>query len=140
MCARKGLHVDFLGEICFGREICCPACGVGAGFHPCTKLAQLRSHEDRRWLFEEATQSRISPGILQYTKRNRCVCSAQTATDKSAFESGPLRAVHLSRDQWPGRLVNWDFCPGNTPLVSNVVTFLPGYPVMDVPRAGVPRS
>ena len=28
----------------------------------------MRSHEERRRLFEEPTQSRISPNILQYTK------------------------------------------------------------------------
>ena len=28
----------------------------------------VRSHEERRWLFEEPTQSRISPSILYHTK------------------------------------------------------------------------
>ena len=27
---------------------------------------------------------------------------------KGLFESGPLRAVHLSRHKWPGGLVNYD--------------------------------
>ncbi len=30
----------------------------------------VRSHEERRWLFEEPTQSRISQSMLQYTKTN----------------------------------------------------------------------
>ena len=29
----------------------------------------VRSHEERRWLFEEPTQSRVSPSILYHTKR-----------------------------------------------------------------------
>ena len=29
-----------------------------------------RSDEEKRWLFEEPTQSRISPSILQYTQIN----------------------------------------------------------------------
>ena len=32
--------------------------------------ALVRSHTERRWLFEEPTQSRISPSILEYTKIN----------------------------------------------------------------------
>ena len=31
----------------------------------------MRSREERRWLFEDPTQCRISPSILKYTKTNR---------------------------------------------------------------------
>ena len=31
----------------------------------------VRSDEERRWLFEEPTQSRISPSMLEYTKMMR---------------------------------------------------------------------
>ena len=33
-----------------------------------------RSHEERRWLFEEPTQSRRSPSIRWYTNIKRGVC------------------------------------------------------------------
>ena len=48
----------------------------GRSHQPCTGVPEtgytgrplVRSHEERRWLFEEPTQSRTSPCILQYTK------------------------------------------------------------------------
>ena len=46
----------------------------------------VRSHEERRWLFEEPTQSRISPSILEYTKMNpsKLLPSRSADHDKSA--------------------------------------------------------
>ena len=38
---------------------------------------QVMSHEERSWLFEEATQSRISPSILEYMKLKYSLCVGQ---------------------------------------------------------------
>ena len=39
------------------------------GVSACDKLI-VRSHEERRWLFEDQTQSLVSPSFLKYTRIN----------------------------------------------------------------------
>ena len=47
----------------------------------------VRSHEERRWLFEEPSLSRISPSILYYTKEK---LSSKTLIDQMSCE--PVRS------------------------------------------------
>ena len=50
----------------------------------------MRSHEERRWLFEGPTQSRMSPSMLQYTKRDTRTGEFVSAdgVEEAAFERG----------------------------------------------------
>ena len=53
-----------------------------------------RSKEERRWLFEEPTQSRVSPSILQYTKIMGYIITTQDNNQKSiVFVAAPGRLL-----------------------------------------------
>ena len=60
----------------------------------------VRSHEERRWLFEEPAQSRISPSLLEYARvqiRTVLVWSGESAGASTAADPHLAQATGVPR-------------------------------------------
>ena len=58
----------------------------------------VRSHEERKWLFEEPTQSRITPSILEYTKIKGAMRWAVRTTSLSLVTAVTRENTHFNTE------------------------------------------
>ena len=125
------------------RHIFCQNMHVPPPCHPARRLRTrgvacevlVRSHEERRWLFEEPTQYRKSPTLLQYTKisLNLAPGSLRSILPRAELQLIPLHHSPFTPDPasrlrtrgvaWRG-MWGFMFCHcrfGGTTLVGRVV-------------------